>query len=55
MSYMVQTIIFEISEHVWKQPLETIIHGLQIETWFQWTDFMTIMINSISYKQLDLV
>jgi uncharacterized membrane protein len=32
---MVQTIVFEILEHVWKQLLETIICSLQIKTLFQ--------------------
>jgi hypothetical protein len=29
---MVQTIDFEISEHIWKQPLKTITRSFQIET-----------------------
>jgi len=44
---MVQTIVFEISEHIWKQLLETITHSFQIETLFQCTSFVTIMICSI--------
>jgi len=31
---MVQTIVSEISMHVWKQLMETIIRSLQIETLF---------------------
>ncbi len=47
-SYMVQTIVFEFLMHVWKQLLETKICTLQIETLFQWTYYVTIMICSTS-------
>jgi hypothetical protein len=33
--FKIYRLMVQILEHAWKQLLETIIHSLQIETWFQ--------------------